>query len=439
MQVQSYAEVAATTAHVPASDGQRIRAIVGASSGNLVEWFDFYVYSFCAIYFAPAFFTSGNTTTQLLNTAGVFAAGFLMRPIGGWLFGRIADRQGRRRAMLISVLMMCGGSLAIAVMPTYATIGAAAPVLLLLARLVQGLSVGGEYGTSATYMSEVALQGRRGFYASFQYVTLIGGQLLAVLTLVVLQQLLTTEQLQAWGWRIPFVLGALAAVVAVYLRRALRETAAADIRERSESGTFTELMKHKRAFFTVIGFTAGGSLAFYTFTTYMQKYLVNSAGMAKETASQIMTCALLVYMLLQPLFGALSDRIGRRNSMLAFGALTSVGTLPILHALNAVTNVYAAFGLILLALVSLSFYTSIGGLIKAEMFPPEVRALGVGFSYAIANALFGGTAEYIALWLKSIGHESWFYIYVTAMCVIALLVALTMRDPGKEGYLRDEP
>lgn len=439
MQVQSYAEVAAVAERVPATERQRIVAIVGASSGNLVEWFDFYVYSFCAIYFAPAFFPSGNTTTQLLNTAGIFAAGFLMRPIGGWLFGRIADRQGRRRAMLISVLMMCGGSLTIAALPTYAMIGAAAPVLLLLARLVQGLSVGGEYGTSATYMSEVALPGRRGFYASFQYVTLIGGQLLAVLTLVVLQQLLTPEQLQAWGWRIPFVLGALAAVVALYLRRSLRETAATEIRERSESGTFAELMKHKRAFLTVIGFTAGGSLAFYTFTTYMQKYLVNSAGMTKETASQIMTCALLVFMLLQPLFGALSDRIGRRNSMLAFGVLTTLGTLPILHTLHTVTNVYVAFGLIMLALVSLSFYTSIGGLIKAEMFPPQVRALGVGFSYAIGNALFGGSAEYIALWLKSIGMETMFYGYVTALCAVALLVSVRMRDPGRYGYLRDEP
>src|SRR5439155_21663238 len=195
---------------------KRIFAIIGASSGNLVEWFDFYVYSFCAIYFAPAFFPSGNPTTQLLNTAGVFAAGFLMRPIGGWLFGRIADKHGRRTSMMISVLMMCGGSLMIAFLPTYAAIGAAAPALLLVARLFQGLSVGGEYGTSATYMSEVALQGRRGFYASFQYVTLIGGQLLAVLVLVVLQQLLSTEQLKDWGWRVPFMLGALAAVVALY-------------------------------------------------------------------------------------------------------------------------------------------------------------------------------------------------------------------------------
>src|SRR5450830_455367 len=239
---------------------KRIFAIVGASSGNLVEWFDFYVYSFCAIYFAPAFFPKGDSTTQLWNTAGVFAAGFLMRPIGGWLFGRIADKHGRRNSMMISVLMMCGGSLMIAFLPTYATIGAMAPLLLLLARMVQGLSVGGEYGTSATYMSEVAQPGRRGFFASFQYVTLIGGQLLALLVLVVLQQLYTEAELKAWGWRIPFVLGACAALVSLYLRRSLAETTNAAERKRKEAGSVGALLTHhRRAFITVLGFTAGGS------------------------------------------------------------------------------------------------------------------------------------------------------------------------------------
>jgi MFS family permease len=252
--------IRAAATSTAADTRRRIFGIVGASSGNLVEWFDFYVYSFCAIYFAPAFFPNGNSTTQLLNTAGVFAAGFLMRPIGGWLFGRIADKRGRRTAMMISVFMMCGGSLVIACLPPYAMIGAAAPLLLLVARLFQGLSVGGEYGTSATYMSELAIKGKRGFYASFQYVTLIGGQLLAVLVLVILQQLLTTDQLKAWGWRVPFVIGALAALVALYLRSSLTETSTEETRARKEAGTLAGLMKHKSAFLTVVAFTAGGSL-----------------------------------------------------------------------------------------------------------------------------------------------------------------------------------
>jgi MHS family alpha-ketoglutarate permease-like MFS transporter len=417
---------------------RRIFAIVGASSGNLVEWFDFYVYSFCAIYFAPAFFPSGNTTTQLLNSAGVFAAGFLMRPIGGWLFGRIADRRGRRSAMLISVLMMCGGSMAIAILPTFAQIGMLAPALLLFARLVQGISVGGEYGTSATYMSEVAQHARRGFFASFQYVTLIGGQLLAVLVLFALQQWLSERELRAWGWRIPFALGAIAALVSLLLRRTLSETAAADIRGRTEAGTFAELFRYRRAFFTVFGFTAGGSLVFYTFTTYMQKYLVNSAGMPAKTASAVMTGALLVFMLLQPIFGALSDSIGRRASMIGFGVLTTVCTVPLMHALQASTNPYRALVLVLIALAIASLYTSISGLIKAELFPAEVRALGVGFSYAVANAIFGGTAEYVALFLKSINIEAAFFWYVTALSAATLLVVLTMPDPRQTAFLRSD-
>lgn len=410
---------------------RRIWAIVGASSGNLVEWFDFYVYSFCSLYFAHIFFPSGNTTTQLLQTAGVFAAGFLMRPIGGWLFGYIADKHGRKTSMLISVCMMCFGSLVIACLPGYATIGTWAPALLLLARLFQGLSVGGEYGTSATYMSEVAVEGRKGFYASFQYVTLIGGQLLALLIVVVLQQILSDGELRSWGWRIPFAIGAVLAVVALYLRRSLDETSDKSTQEHKDAGTLGGLWKNRRAFIMVLGFTAAGSLSFYTFTTYMQKYLVNTSGMHANVASVLMTFALFIFMLLQPLFGALSDKIGRRASMLCFGSLATVMTVPILTALQNVSSPYAAFGLVMLAMLIVSFYTSISGILKAEMFPPEVRALGVGLSYAIANALFGGSAEYVALSLKSVGMETTFFWYVSAMAAIAFLVSLMLHRKGK--------
>ena len=413
---------------------KRIFAIVGASSGNLVEWFDFYVYAFCAIYFAPAFFPSDDPTVQLLNTAGVFAAGFLMRPIGGWIFGRLADRHGRKNSLMISVLMMCFGSLMIACLPTYASIGTWAPALLLLARLIQGLSVGGEYGTTATYMSEVALRGQRGFFASFQYVTLIGGQLLAVLVVVILQQLLTEEELRAWGWRIPFVVGAIAALISLMLRRSLHETSSAETRQDKDAGTIKGLFRdHAAAFITVLGYTAGGSLIFYTFTTYMQKYLVNTAGMTAKNASYVMTGALFLFMVLQPFFGMLSDRIGRRNSMLLFGALGTLCTVPLLMALKTVTSPFMAFVLISLALCIVSFYTSISGLVKAEMFPPQVRALGVGLAYAVANAAFGGSAEYVALGLKTLGMENTFYWYVTAMMAIAFLFSL--RLPKQAAYL----
>ncbi|CAI3787298.1 Alpha-ketoglutarate permease [Pseudomonas sp. MM227] len=427
-----------TTVHYTGEERKkRIFAIVGASSGNLVEWFDFYVYAFCAIYFAPAFFPSDDPTVQLVNTAGVFAAGFLMRPIGGWLFGRVADKHGRKNSMMISVLMMCAGSLVIACLPTYATIGVWAPIILLLARLFQGLSVGGEYGTTATYMSEVALRGQRGFFASFQYVTLIGGQLLAVLTVVILQQFLDEQELRAWGWRIPFFVGAVAAIISLLLRRTLKETSTAETRNDKDAGSIAGLFKnHSAAFITVLGYTAGGSLIFYTFTTYMQKYLVNTAGMHAKTASLIMTGALFLYMCMQPLFGMLADRIGRRTSMLWFAGLGTLCTLPILMALKTVTSPFLAFVLITLALAIVSFYTSISGLVKAEMFPPQVRALGVGLAYAVANAVFGGSAEFVALNLKNMGNENAFYWYVTVMMAIAFLFSL--RLPKQPKYLHTD-
>ena len=420
----------------PAESRRRVIAILGSSSGNLIEWYDFYAYAFTQLYFAAAFVPSSSPTTRLLYTSGIFAVGFFMRPIGGWLFGTLADRYGRRRSMMFSVLLMCGGSLLIAILPTYERIGMAAPLLLLAARLLQGLSVGGEYGTSATYMSEVALRGRRGFYSSFQYVTLIGGQLLASLVILVIQQSLTDSELRAWGWRIPFALGAAGALIAFVLRRSLPETSTTATRAREDAGSLRALFsRHGRAVVTVLGYTAGGSLSFYTFTTYMQKYLINTAHMNDRVANVVMTVVLFAYMCMQPFFGALSDRIGRKTSMLLFGGLATLCTVPLMHAIGSVTSPIAAFALIITALAIVSFYTSISGIVKAEMFPAEIRALGVGLSYAIANAAFGGTAEYVALWFKDAGRESDFFWYVTILCAVAFLASLS-RLPRQALYLR---
>jgi MHS family alpha-ketoglutarate permease-like MFS transporter len=423
--------------YTTADKRKRIFAIFAASSGNLVEWFDFYIYAFCAVYFAHIFFPEANPTVQLLNTAGIFAVGFLMRPIGGWIFGRIADRHGRKKSLVTSVMMMCVGSLMIACLPGYDVIGIWAPALLVVARLLQGLSVGGQYGTAATYMSEIAMKGQRGFYSSFQYVTLIGGQLLAVLVILILQQLLDESQMREWGWRIPFVIGAFAGVFVLLLNKTLTETAPNLSEVNKDAGSIRVLFRdHKKAFFTVLGYTAGGSLSFYTFTTYMQKYLVNSANMSINTASAVMTGCLFVFMLMQPLFGALSDRIGRRNNMLLFGGLGILFTIPIMLLLQGVSEGWIAFLLITFALAIVSLYSSISGIVKAEMFPTEIRALGVSLSYAIANAIFGGTAEFVALSFKAGGYESLFYWYVTAMLVLAFLVSF--RLPRNPPYLLND-
>lgn len=416
----------------------RIRAILGSASGNLVEWYDFYTYAFTAIYFASTFFKKGDQTTELLQAAAIFAIGFLMRPIGSWYFGRLADRAGRKHSMVVSIIMMCAGSLLIAILPGYESIGIAAPALLLLARMLQGFSVGGEYGATATYMSEVATDRNRGFLSSFQYVTLIGGQLLASLVLVILLQVLSKDQMQAWGWRIPFVIGAALAVVAFFLRSALVESAARKALAHEKAGSFRELLKYPRSLWIVIGYTAAGSLSFYTFTTYMQKYLVNTAHFSKDTATYVMTAALFLFMLIQPAIGALSDRVGRRNSLIFWAVCGLFGTVPVMTALGAATDATYAFTLIMAAMFVMSFYTSIAGIVKAEMFPMHVRALGTGLSYAIANSVFGGSAEYVALQLKSWGHEEWFYWYVAGMMCLALVAALLMRDSRRDSYmLRD--
>jgi MHS family alpha-ketoglutarate permease-like MFS transporter len=416
--------------------GRAIRSIVGASSGNLVEWFDFYIYSFTSIYFAPSFFPKGDATAQLLGTAAIFAVGFFVRPVGSWFFGRVADRHGRRTSMVWAVMLMSVGSVMVACLPTYQSIGAAAPALLLVARLVQGFSVGGEYGTSATYMSEVALAGRRGFYASFQYMTLIGGQLLATLVLVVLQQFLTVDELRASGCRIPFLIGALAAIVALLLRRSLEETTNEASRSKSHAGTIRGILQHPRALWMVIGITACSSGSFYAYTTYMQKYLVNTAKFDPKVATNVMTAALFCFMMLQPVFGAIADRIGRRTAMLCFSFFVMAMTVPLMKAIGATTSPYAAFGLIMTILTGASFYTSISGIVKAELFPVEVRALGVGLAYALPNAMFGGTLEYVALWFKQRGIESALFWYVAALGVVCLLASLAL--PRKEGgYLAD--
>ncbi len=423
------------------STNSRLKSIIGGSTGNLVEWFDWYVYSAFTLYFAPHFFPSDNKTTELLSAAAVFAVGFVMRPIGAWIMGVYADRHGRKAGLTLSVTLMCAGSLIIACTPVYETIGLLAPALLILARLMQGLSVGGEYGASATYLSEMAGKDRRGFFSSFQYVTLISGQLLAITVLLVLQSVMPKAELESWGWRIPFFIGAVLAVVVFYLRRGLAETESFKNAKKSDapkSGFLMLLRNHPKETALVMLLTAGGTLAFYAYSIYMQKFLVNTSGFSKEAATQINWVTLFVFMLLQPIAGGLSDRIGRKPLMVAFGIAGVLFTYPIFSTLEQARDPVTAGLLVMAALIIVTGYTSINAVVKAELFPSHIRALGVALPYALANTIFGGTAEYVALKFKDAGWEQGFYWYVTAMIGISLVVYLRMRDSGKNSLIQED-
>jgi len=417
---------------------RRLKAIFIGSIGNLVEWYDFYAYTAFALYFAQSFFPGNDPVVQQLNAAILFAIGFIMRPLGGVVFGYLADHHGRRTALMLSVMLMCLGSLVIAVTPTYASIGAAAPAMLGIARIIQGLSLGGEYGASATYLTEVADEKHRGFYVSFHYVTLIGGQLCAILVLLVLQQLfLTADQMRAWGWRIPFIIGALLAIVAVLMRRNLHETDAfveANTPVKRES-SIRALFKYPREVLIVVGLTAGGTTCFYTYTTYMQKFLKLSVGLSDNQTTLVSAATLVFALCLQPIYGAISDRVGRKPLLVWFGLLGTIFTIPLLRTLQATTSAMVAFLLIAAAWTIVAGYTSINAVVKAELFPTSVRATGVGLPYAITTSIFGGPAESIALWFKSIGHEAWFSYYLTGVIAVSLVVSLMMRDTKRHSAI----
>jgi len=431
----------AIAAPAGATRQHRLASIIGGAVGNVIEWYDFLAYAIFAIYFSKAFFPHDNMTVQLLNTAAIAAAGYVARPLGGWLFGVLADRQGRRVALSLSVAMMSLGSMIIALTPTYATIGLAAPAVLLIARVLQGFSMGGEAGTSATYLSEMAPPGRRGFFVGFVQVTVVLGQLTALGLLLILQYLLLSPaELDAWGWRIPFAIGGVLALFALYLRRGIDETEAFEHGRETPAreNLLRVLLRHRRQVLLSIGISIGGTVSFYTFTIYLQKYMVNTSGFSRNSATLIATGALIIYMGLQPLYGWLSDRIGRRPVMLIFGCGGTFLTVPIMQALGETHSAGVAFLLNLAGLAILSGFSSIHWLVRSELFPVKVRALGVGLPFAIVTSVMGGTTEWLALRLKDAGHESYFFYYASACAAISLVTYLLMPETRHASALDNE-
>ncbi|MGI7872033.1 MFS transporter [Campylobacter coli] len=406
---------------------KKIRSIVAASSGNLVEWFDFYIYAFTATYFAHTFSTSDNPIVQQINAFGVFAAGFFMRPIGSWLFGSLADKVGRKKSMVVSVVLMALGSFMIAALPSKDVVGDFAIILLLLARLIQGLSVGGEYGIAATYLSELATEGKRGFYSSFQYVTLIGGQLLAVASISIMLFFFSIDEMKDYAWRILFVVGGILALGSLLVRKVMNESAT-QIHKHEDRGTLKALFTSSwKQFLMVLGITAGGSLAFYTITTYTKTFMENS-GMDKTLVNNLFLGALFILMIIQPLFGYIGDKIGHKRFLIIFCILAFVGIYPIFNLIssNAQSNASLVFILVVLLFIILSFYTSVAGIFKAKLFPEHVRALGTGLGYAISNAIFGGSAPWVALQFKNAGMENGFFVYIAVLTLLMFIATLCL-------------
>jgi MHS family alpha-ketoglutarate permease-like MFS transporter len=419
---------------------KRLVSIIGGSAGNLVEWYDWFAYASFAIYFAPVFFPKADPTAQLLSTAAIFAAGFIMRPLGAWLMGRFADSKGRKAGLSLSVALMFSGSLLLAIAPTYAQAGLFGPAVLLLARILQGLSLGGEYGASATYLSEMAPKENRGFWASFQYMTLIGGQLCAIAVAVILQGFLTEAELTAWGWRIPFVIGAILALAVYVLRRNLAETPSFENQDLDRPvSTATMLWReHRRESILVAMLSAGGGLSAYAYTSYMQKYLFNTVGFDKATATYIVAAALLWFTVMQPIFGSMADRFGRKPMLLIFGIGGAIAAIPIFLLLEQTTSPIIATLLIMIPLTLQSGYSANNALVKAELFPAHIRGLGVALPYSIGNAIFAGTLEMVALALKGAGYEWLFYIYVAAVIAMAGVATILLPETRHSSLITED-
>ncbi|MGW1894873.1 MFS transporter [Streptomyces sp. NPDC002004] len=405
-----------------------VRQLFAASVGNAVEWYDWYAYTFLATYIADQVFPkgSGSSLIPLLSVFAVFAVGFFMRPVGGLLMGAVADRRGRRAALTVTILLMGGSSLLVALTPTYASAGVLGPLVLVVARLAQGLSVGGEFAASTTFLVESARPGRRGLFSSFQYVSTTAGQLVASGISAALVGALSDAAMETWGWRVPFLVGAALSLVGFWIRRGATETRGEERRQGPRPGLLDALRHHPRASLLIGGITAGGTLAYYTWTSYLPTYAQLNAGVTKSDALLAGTLSLAFFGLLQPVGGLLSDRFGRRPPLLFFGVGFALLSVPLLRSLHG-----SFTGLLLVqcaGMVLLTGFTSVSAAVNAEVFPARVRAAGIGFPYSLTVALFGGTAPYVGTLFKEIGSPGLFPWYVAVLCLVSAAVYLRLPE-----------
>ena len=408
----------------------RRRILLGATIGNLVEWYDWYIYAALALHFADAFFPGSDPISAQLQAAGVFAIGFLVRPIGSLVLGHLADRRGRRHTFLVTMWLMGAGATMIAVAPIHAQVGWASGIWLLFARILQGLAVGGEYGTSISYLIESAPPGRRGLWSSMQYVGAMSGQLVALGVLAAFQFFVGEDALRQGAWRWPFALGAAFSLLAFWLRRNMVEPRAFKATATPDHAPACALARYPRQVAMVMAITIGGTVAFYAFTTWMHKQLVLEVGLPAIQVTTMLAGSLAILVLLQPLIGALADRIGLRPILIVFGIVGSVATVPLFTALAQPHDLPTTFLLVLGGVLLLAPFTAINAAVKASLFPPRMRATGVGLPSAIVVSIFGGTVEVVALGLRSSGLGHAFPWYVAACIGVTLVAAFFFRGPS---------
>lgn len=403
------------------------RSVLATLVGNTLEWFDWQAYAIFSVFFAGQFFPKTHGVSALLGTLAIFAVGFFFRPLGGLLIAGYTDRAGRRGGLVLSVLLMAAGSLLIAISPTYAQVGVLAPVLLLIARILQGLSTGGEFAASASYLAEIAPPTRRGFVTSFFYVSNVLGTLLATLLGSVLIGALGAERMRDWGWRVSFVVGVLLALVALYLRaRLVESTAFTAQRTRPERPTLRAFRDHPGAVARVVGFTVGGTVAYYTFAVYLPSYAQQAKGVPISAALWASVAAQLVLIAILPPLGLLFDRIGRRPLLIYFGLGFVLLSVPLFALMSA--SGWSLFAVMTIGLVLFAGYGAVAPVAMAELFPTSVRTAGIGLPYALTVAVFGGTAPYLVTALSQSGWGGVFPWYLAATCLVSLIVYLTARE-----------
>jgi MHS family alpha-ketoglutarate permease-like MFS transporter len=428
--------VAHEEAAAPLTRAQK-KAIVAATLGTVVEFTDWIIYATFAALFSRHFFPANNDRVSLLSAFAVFAVGFVMRPIGGALLGAYADRHGRKNGLALSVALMAGSSLVIAVCPGYESIGIAAPLILVLARLIQGFAAGGEFGSASTFLIESSAPSRRGFAGSWQHFAVNAGVLVAALIGAILTSMIDHAGMAKWGWRVAFTIAGLLGFVALWVRLAVAETDAfrksAATHQRTRHPFLEIVREHPRAALRVIGIAMAGNLCIYLWLVLFPTLAHLRTGLPLHDAFNASVISIVVSLIAIPFIGRLSDRIGRKPVLLVFAGGSALFAWPALHFLS--NDFWSATAIVTIGMLLSSGFAATCATVMAEQFPARVRATGVALPYAVSAALFGGTLPYIVTAMSSSGLSQYLWVYVATVCAVGFVVYARM--PETRGKVLD--